>query len=246
MVSGPLTPDTRHPTPEPCPHSTSSTALVVVSSSRRSRRPMTGVWGRRMRTSTRSLGRGRTRSSSRHTSRRRRARRASRGECDSVRRTRRATTIGGGWSSRVAVAGTQEHAEGCGLLFLSSPFSVEAVELLERIGVGVWKIASGEATGGEVLERVSRTGQPVLLSTGMSPLAETTRRSIGSAPAARSRCCSAPCPTRAHPSGSGSTSSTSSGSGTAARSVSRTIRGRSTPRSRRRRWAPRSSRCTLR
>ena len=32
------------------------------------------------------------------------------------------------------------------LLFLSSPFSIEAVDLLERVGVQVWKIASGEVT----------------------------------------------------------------------------------------------------
>lgn len=95
--------------------------------------------------------------------------------------------------------GLKEHAEDVGLLFLSSPFSVEAVELLERIGVGVWKIASGEATGGEVLERVSRTGQPVLLSTGMSPLAEidaaVDRIRAGGCPVAVLQCTSSyPCP----------------------------------------------------
>ncbi|MGC8917653.1 MAG: N-acetylneuraminate synthase family protein, partial [Thermoanaerobaculum sp.] len=37
--------------------------------------------------------------------------------------------------------GLREHAEERGLYFLSSPFSVEAVELLERVGVAAWKVA---------------------------------------------------------------------------------------------------------
>lgn len=68
--------------------------------------------------------------------------------------------------------GLKRHAVDRGLLFLSSPFSVEAVELLTRVGVGAWKVASGEVSNGEMLERMAATGLPILLSTGMSPLAE--------------------------------------------------------------------------
>ena len=39
--------------------------------------------------------------------------------------------------------GLADHAHQRGLLFLSSPFSEEAVDLLERIGMPAWKIASG-------------------------------------------------------------------------------------------------------
>lgn len=63
-------------------------------------------------------------------------------------------------------------AEERGLLFFSSPFSVEAVELLESIDSPVYKIASGEVTNPPVVEAVARTGKPVLLSTGMSGLAD--------------------------------------------------------------------------
>jgi N-acetylneuraminate synthase len=56
---------------------------------------------------------------------------------------------------------------------VSSPFSVEAADLLDRIGQPIWKIASGEVSNGLLLDRVLETGAPVLLSTGMSPLAET-------------------------------------------------------------------------
>src|SRR5438093_1939070 len=62
------------------------------------------------------------------------------------------------------------HAEERGLLFFSSPFSVEAVELLESIDVSAYKIASGEVTNPPLLEAVAGTGKPVLLSSGMSGL----------------------------------------------------------------------------
>jgi N-acetylneuraminate synthase len=68
--------------------------------------------------------------------------------------------------------GLKRHADERGLLFLSSPFSVEAVELLVRVGVTAWKIASGEVCGSRMFDHLARTGLPVFLSTGMSPLAE--------------------------------------------------------------------------
>ncbi len=55
-----------------------------------------------------------------------------------------------------------------GLIFLSSAFSVEAVELLAAIGMPAWKIGSGEFRSHELMAAVRRTGSPVLLSTGMS------------------------------------------------------------------------------
>ena len=68
--------------------------------------------------------------------------------------------------------GLKKHAEDRGLLFLSSPFSVEAAELLNRVGVAAWKVASGEITNTLMFERMAESGLPILLSTGMSPLAE--------------------------------------------------------------------------
>jgi N,N'-diacetyllegionaminate synthase len=72
-------------------------------------------------------------------------------------------------------AGLKQHATERGLLFLSSPFSVEAVELLLRTGIDGWKVASGEVNNRILLDRIARTGLPVLLSTGMSPLEEIDR-----------------------------------------------------------------------
>jgi N,N'-diacetyllegionaminate synthase len=60
------------------------------------------------------------------------------------------------------------HAEAKGLVFLSSAFSMEAVELLHRIGMNAWKIASGETGNLPMLRRIASFRQPVILSTGMS------------------------------------------------------------------------------
>lgn len=69
-------------------------------------------------------------------------------------------------------AGLAQHAEDRGLTFLSSPFSVEAVELLDRLGVPCWKVASGETANPEILDAMWRTGKPLMVSTGMSDSAE--------------------------------------------------------------------------
>ena len=60
------------------------------------------------------------------------------------------------------------HSEERGMTFLSSPFSSEAVELLESIGMERYKIPSGEVTNLPFLDRVAQTGKPVILSSGMS------------------------------------------------------------------------------
>jgi N-acetylneuraminate synthase len=65
-------------------------------------------------------------------------------------------------------AALAEHARARGLLFLSSPFSEAAVQLLSDLGVPAWKVGSGEAISAALLESMEATGLPVLLSTGMS------------------------------------------------------------------------------
>jgi sialic acid synthase SpsE len=66
-------------------------------------------------------------------------------------------------------------AEERGLIFFSSPFSVEAVELLEQVDVPAYKIASGEVTNPPLLAAVADTGKPVLLSSGMSGFEDVAR-----------------------------------------------------------------------
>ena len=66
----------------------------------------------------------------------------------------------------------KKHSDERGLIFLSSPFSEEAVDLLLRVGIAAWKVASGELGNTPMLERMAEADLPVLLSTGMSPLEE--------------------------------------------------------------------------
>jgi len=68
--------------------------------------------------------------------------------------------------------GIKKHCEEVGLKFLSSPFSLAAVDLLEDIGVNRYKIGSGEVTNLLILERLAQTGKPVLISSGMSSFEE--------------------------------------------------------------------------
>lgn len=60
------------------------------------------------------------------------------------------------------------HASENRVIFLSSPFSLEAVDLLEEVGIAAYKIPSGEVSNLPLLERIAKTGKPVLLSSGMS------------------------------------------------------------------------------
>jgi len=59
-----------------------------------------------------------------------------------------------------------------GTEFLSSPFSIAAVDLLEEIGAGIYKVPSGEVSNLPLLEHLATLSKPVLLSSGMSSWAE--------------------------------------------------------------------------
>jgi len=61
-----------------------------------------------------------------------------------------------------------EHAAKKGLTFLSSPFSLEAVDILQALDMPAWKIGSGEFKSHDLLSRIIETQKPILLSTGMS------------------------------------------------------------------------------
>jgi len=55
-----------------------------------------------------------------------------------------------------------------GIEFIASPFSEAAVEILAKLGMHRWKVPSGEVTNLPLLLRISATGGPILLSSGMS------------------------------------------------------------------------------
>ena len=68
--------------------------------------------------------------------------------------------------------GLAGHCRDRGVLFLSSPFSGEAVALLGALEMPAWKIASGEVGNLRLLDQVIATRRPVILSSGMSDLGE--------------------------------------------------------------------------
>ncbi len=65
-----------------------------------------------------------------------------------------------------------DHTVERGLDFLSSPFSIAALEMLDNIGVPAWKFGSGEVFNDLLLKRAIGTGKPIILSTGLSTLQE--------------------------------------------------------------------------
>ena len=68
--------------------------------------------------------------------------------------------------------GLKQHCEDCGLEFISSPFSLAAVDLLEKLGVNHYKIGSGEVSNLLLLDKIAKTGKHILLSSGMSSYQE--------------------------------------------------------------------------
>jgi len=64
------------------------------------------------------------------------------------------------------------YATNKGILFLSTPFSTEAVDLLEEIGVAAYKIGSGEMTNLPFLKHVASKKKSIIVSTGMSTFEE--------------------------------------------------------------------------
>lgn len=78
-----------------------------------------------------------------------------------------------------------EKAEKSGIIFFSSPTYLKAVDLLEKLKVPLYKIASPQvATYPDLLEKVAQTGKPLILSTGMTTYDGLTKavqicRSVG-------------------------------------------------------------------
>ncbi len=65
------------------------------------------------------------------------------------------------------------HCDSIGIEFFSTPFSVDAVDMLVRLGVKRIKLSSGELTHRRLVQHAAATGLPLLLSTGMATMDET-------------------------------------------------------------------------
>ena len=64
------------------------------------------------------------------------------------------------------------HAKSRGITLLASAWDPHSVDFLEELGIPAYKIASADCSNLPLIEYVAKTGKPVLLSTGMSDLAE--------------------------------------------------------------------------
>src|SRR5687768_4300143 len=69
----------------------------------------------------------------------------------------------------------QAHCRQRGILYLSTPFSREAADRLEHMGLPAFKIGSGECNNLPLLEHIAAKGKPMILSTGMNDLASVQR-----------------------------------------------------------------------
>ncbi|MFC1498520.1 N-acetylneuraminate synthase family protein [Verrucomicrobiota bacterium] len=69
------------------------------------------------------------------------------------------------------------YCEKKGILYLSTPFSREAADRLESMGVAAYKIGSGECNNIPLLAHIAKWGKPIILSTGMNDI-EAIRKSV--------------------------------------------------------------------
>ncbi|MBT7515625.1 MAG: N-acetylneuraminate synthase [Candidatus Marinimicrobia bacterium] len=68
--------------------------------------------------------------------------------------------------------GLKKHCEDLNIEFISTPSSISAVELLEKLNVARFKVGSGDTSNLLLLKRLGKTRKPILLSSGMSSFEE--------------------------------------------------------------------------
>lgn len=66
----------------------------------------------------------------------------------------------------------KDYASKCNVMFISSPFDINSVDLLENLNVSLYKLGSGELNNFELIDYVQKTNKPMILSTGMATLDE--------------------------------------------------------------------------
>lgn len=66
----------------------------------------------------------------------------------------------------------KNYCDSIGIMFLSTPFDMQSVDVLERLEVPAYKIPSGEITNLQLLEYIAKKGKPIILSTGMANMKE--------------------------------------------------------------------------
>jgi len=67
-----------------------------------------------------------------------------------------------------------KYVRSLGLIYMSTPFSFEALEFLESIDVPAYKIGSGECNNYPLVKAIAAKGKPVIMSTGMNSIASVS------------------------------------------------------------------------
>ncbi len=83
-----------------------------------------------------------------------------------VSRNTRATPLEEFWRPLKA------HCEERGILFFSTPMTRGAAQLLDELGVDLWKVGSGDILDFVLLDYLASTKKPIIISSGMSTLEE--------------------------------------------------------------------------
>lgn len=65
-----------------------------------------------------------------------------------------------------------DYCKEVGIQFLSTPFDIESVEFLQKLGCEIWKIPSGEVNNLPYLIAIAETHKNIILSTGMCTMEE--------------------------------------------------------------------------
>ncbi|WP_250657349.1 N-acetylneuraminate synthase family protein [Alkalimarinus coralli] len=62
------------------------------------------------------------------------------------------------------------HCDSVGIDFLSTPFSNQAVDWLASLDMKMFKVGSGDVSNYLMLDKIGKTGKPIILSSGLSSL----------------------------------------------------------------------------
>lgn len=69
----------------------------------------------------------------------------------------------------------KKYCKNKGIMFISTPFDFESVDLLEKIGIPLYKISSGDLTNIPLLKYIAKLNKPMIISTGMANLGEVEK-----------------------------------------------------------------------
>lgn len=64
------------------------------------------------------------------------------------------------------------YCEDIGIIFLSTGYCKEAIDLLDELGLPLFKVGSGEVTNLPLIEYIAKKGKPMIVSTGMTTMEE--------------------------------------------------------------------------